>query len=260
MVRTNIEALTSLPHEVVLEMGGQFTITEIRNLAFLGFVNDYIPVRLIPAKLIQTLKDIYQGPENTLEFLYTLQAAYVLYRNSVNRESFTAPLVLKNEAYEWPEPVNLSWDSPNSLRFIGAALGAFEMTDKAVAITLLELGDEFYEKIVDIQTGQPSERQVAKLRAKTHEVVLYQIPKIADVAMLQNMAWQTFTLRRFALGLMRCSGDVQSGTFDPDKVASFIKYLLGMDEKTYQLPAIRFARSGEITQTPSHLMITDFAD
>lgn len=254
----SLAELKSHPKEEVLEMGGDFSMAELTNLGFLGYVNEVLPFRLIPQTLCDALRQEHAGNHDDAAIIKTVLAAFTIYRDSVNRRMFQAPLVLVDGMYEWPAPALFGWDQLDSVRLVGSALGAFDLSNEPTVSRTIESGAKVIDQTLNLTTGEAGELEVTQLRAFTERVLKYRIPKLAEVAYLNSQAWQNLALRGFAREVMRCALNLEAGKANPTWIKEFVGYMFSLWNYELKLPAMRFARQGEEPEQVTNLFIMEY--
>jgi hypothetical protein len=104
-----LETLRFLPREVLLQMDVHLTVPEIKDLAFLGMTDTYVPFRLFPKELIQGIKTEYLRSHDAKGIIEVLFTAVNMYSSATNHSGSTTPFVKSHEAWEWPKPSDFSW-------------------------------------------------------------------------------------------------------------------------------------------------------
>lgn len=237
----------------LLESGGDFTVEELRNFGLgpeevcggniarpLLYINDRIPLRLIPNRLVSTLTVASQMEFDPKFILETLHSAFVIYRECVNRD-FEAPVVLEENAWQWPDPVLCGWDDLDGINYLGLAMGS--MADvNTTTISVVE-ADKRISK--DILTGKITEERLSNLRLNPDKILKFKVRKLSDLRMVNSQSWQQLTLRSYALGVMRAIDSVKQNGVDKD-IENFARYLLreALGFVT-NVPAVRYAKDGE---------------
>ena len=246
-----LELLRGSSREELLESGGEFIVEELIDVGLSGkrgdkersllFVNDYVPVRLLPLKLSLAVEERWRLPGSDKTALRILKSAYYIYRGCVN-QSMEAPMCLNNGVWEWPEPVSCHWDDLEALLFIGMFMGAERKAESAYVVTV---GDGDLVRSQDILTGEVKEQKVAQLVARPNVFVKYHIPKLADVRVVNSMAWQLFSNKVFANGLARAIEDMEAGTANEGNLKSFFSFLFNDLREPIKMPVVRYASSRE---------------
>lgn len=196
-----------LSRSELLRTGGEFTVRELREFGLgrektdevgnrgreLLYVDDVVPVRLVPRSLLDLAVEIRQESgriENVIEALWT---SFYVFRACVNKD-LEVPLVKKTDGvWEWPEPATFRWGDETA-KTLALMLGAYRRQNEA-SVSIIQ-GNTVHS--LTLPSGVVSAEKVSDLVACPEEHLKYKVPTLADVRMINQQAWQTHALRTWA--------------------------------------------------------------
>jgi hypothetical protein len=251
----------------LLQQGGNFSVHELREFGLgpkklidgnLGrsmlYVDDKVPVRLVPLALLDLAQAAINGTENVGPAIEMLWTSFYAYRATVNRD-LMAPFVKKSDGvWEWPELTDSKWgdEKTKTLAFL---FGAYKrINEPTVAIT-----EGNVQHSLQIVSGVVSNEVTSTLIAHPDEHVKYTIPYLSDVRMMNAQAWQTYSLRNWAgRGMLSTAFERFIGHEPDPEAADYIQSLLRqLHDNIITFPVARFAGDNEKTSARS-LYILEF--
>lgn len=239
----------------LLKTGGNFTVKELREFGRL-YINDLVPVRLVPDSLLNLAENTWRETENIGHVIESMWTSFYVFRECVNTE-FEAPLVKKPDGvWEWPDPTDFEWGD-ESTKTLALLFGAYGR-QKEATVSVVE-GNTVHK--LSLPSGVVSDEVVSDLVAHPDEHIKYKIPALGEVRMINQQAWQLHALRNWAGGgkLLSAFDDLINQELD---TAWAEKYFMDMvnifKEKTLKMPVVRFAVEKEKAHLPNNLFITEF--
>lgn len=99
---------------------------------------------------------------------------------------------------------------------------------------------------LSLLSGVVSSETLSDLVAKPYEHIKYKIPVLSEVRMLNEPAWQDYSLRGWARYLESVFDQFINQKLDVSKAEEGVSRLLdSLQNKVYEFPGVRYADSGE---------------
>lgn len=260
MTAVNLEPKPS--RDKLLESGGEFTISELIDFS-LGeevspgarrvlYVDDIVPVRLIPLELSLAAEEFFFKDADIKSTLQILRFAYCFYRSCVNRR-MEVPLAQVEGGWEWLQPANFPWTDFDAVKLMAFAIEGGREVDTPLAITYQGSTEDKFNFL----TGKVTRTEVSDLRSRPNDVVKFKVRKLGDIRMVNQMAWQQFSNKVFANGLLYAIEDIEKGVADTNKLKDLISFLFKDLRESVRMPVLRYAKFGE-TPSGENLLINSF--
>lgn len=252
----------------LLKTGGDFTVAELREFGLgeekqvggntgreLLYVDDIIPVRLIPNSLLSLAEETFRETNDIGAVIESLWTSFYVYRDCVNKE-LEVPLVKKgDDSWEWPEPTDFSWGDENT-KTLALMMGAYKR--QAGPVISVTEGDTVHR--LDVLSGVISEEKASGLIAQPENHIKYKIPALQDVRMINQQAWQMHALRNWAghAKLMTAFDDLINQSLNRQNAEVYFTSMIEWyQQNTLDFPVVRYANKGE-TRSMSNLYILEF--
>lgn len=241
----------------ILQTGGKFTVRELREFGLgpetkdkvgntgreLLYINDIVPVRLVPRSLLQRATILWTENHDIKQTIESLYTSFYIFRECVNTE-LEVPLIKKEDnIWEWPEPEGFSWGDEQTKTY-ALLFGAYEKRNE-VELSVTE-GNTVHTLLP--QSGIVSSTEVADLIAHPDEHIRFSIPSLNDVRMINQQAWQQHALQTWAgYGKLGTAFDeILERTLDTGWADNyFMSMVIDLDLSPITMPVVRYASKKE---------------
>lgn len=253
----------------LLKLGGNFTVSELREFGLgqekedyvsnvgreLLYINDVVPVRLIPNSLLSLAENLLEETADIGQVIEPIWTSFYVFRVCVNKE-LEVPLVKKEDGvWEWPEPTDFAWGDENT-KTLALMFGAYGRQNEA-SVSVVE-GNTIHK--LSVSSGTVSEKKVSDLVAHPEKHIKYKIPVLNDVRMINQQAWQIHALRNWAgrNHLASAFSNLINQSLDRKKAEGYFLSMIDvLSQKTLDMPVVRYAKEGE-RDSMDNLFILEF--
>ena len=253
----------------LLNVGGDFTVADLRSAGLgkevedeygnlgreLRSINDVVPTRLIPNSLLTLVENQWEQSQDITQVIESLWTSFSVFRATVNR-GLQVPLVKKPDGlWEWPEPADFDWGDEQT-KLLALMLGAYGRKS-GVSVTVTK-GNTVHR--LSLADGVVSEEKVHEIVAHPEEHIRYKVPKLGDVRMINQQAWQMHALRTWVgVGhLMSAFDDMINQKLRTEDAETYIMSMVRiLKDETHDMPVVRFEKDDE-EGSDSNLFILEF--
>lgn len=253
----------------LLKTGGEFTVQELREFGLgpeerdewenlgrqLFYVNDVVPVRLVPSSLLHLAESIWGETGEIGRVIESLWTSFHVFRECVNK-GWEVPLVKKDDGiWEWPEPVGFEWGDEDT-KTLAMLFGAYSRK-KEVEVSVIK-GNTVHR--LTLPSGIVSEEEVSDVVARPEEKIKLNIPALKDVRMINQQAWQNHALRTWAGQghLLTAFSDLINNKLDSSRAEDYIMSMVSvLKDDQANMPVVRYCKENE-KRLASNLFILEF--
>lgn len=202
-------------------------------------VNVYIsPMRYVPLEVLETAEKHMDNPSKASKYIC---AAFCLFRKVAANHLFV-PHVYKNQAFEWPDPVEFSWSDIDSI--IGTESLVYVTPKNFKSVTK----DENVRAITEINV-QSGETTIGLEKIPDYEKALlslkFKTPNIRSIGLVGTKPWREYSLSCYVNSTFSEIDNLENGTSTKKEIQESLSGFIDSFKPPARFPVAHFKGTGE---------------